>query len=368
MFLLRFGESFITVIMPWHLALSDSPANFVLNATALYVILDLDNLSATVTFWLNVDPSYRTTSIENKRRDNGESKTVSSNYDPKSKRDSDDNEFEYKVLFQDKDMGYEIRSFPMYSYVEYHNYSTMKIAMNDKKPLPGSYRTTYANVENPTNTNLCITNIVQPIVNKQEEIDTTETTQHHHSCDIVVAVANLDHPNFDRTFFNPTARLSETLYNANAELRCILQERGFNLSTTGSSLSTSSSHLGEKAVVFAERNKNSCNRSSSSSSTANHDHGDSVGSGEVWIYLNKDDKEVQRLLLLSDSFSSNTIEATSISGTVVDVASNCYTIVEKKTTDTTIKNKEDICCTSKILLLDETGEKSEYEDTNDTIV
>jgi len=252
------GAAYVTAILPLHLAISESPTDFVLNATAIYFICELDNLGETVKFWLNAE-----------RRGTASIKADSSRFEP-------------KILLKEDDMGIEFRQNQGYSHVEFDRHSAMKIVMKLKTPLQNSYRITQAKVDNSQKFH--ITNIKQPVVESIQHTDddgNISVSANHHAIyktkKQLVAVANLAHPNFDCTIFNPTATMSEILYHANLELQNELKNRGFS-----SVIGSGSSPEGEQLVVFAKYS----NISTPSGSGC---------AGEVWIYLDDDDNEVKQL-------------------------------------------------------------------------
>jgi hypothetical protein len=265
-----------------HLAYAENPTDFVLNATAIYFICELDNLGETVKFWLNAERNG-TASIK-----------------------GDSSRFEPKILLKEDDMGIEIRQNQRYSHVEFDRHSTMKIVMKWKTPLQNSYRITQAKVDNRQKFH--ITNIKQPVEESIQRADydgNIPASANHHAIwktkKQVVAVANLAHPNFDCTIFNPTATMSEILYHANLELQNELKNRGFN-----SVVDSRSSSGGEQLVVFAKYNKISTPSGSGCT-------------GEVWIYLDDDDKEVQKLFASSadataDSSADDDNESDDVNG------------------------------------------------------
>jgi hypothetical protein len=255
------GAAVVTAILPLHLAFAESPTDFVLNATAIYFICELDNLGETVKFWLNAE-----------RRGTPSIKADSSRFEP-------------KILSKEDDMGIEIRQNQRYNHVEFDRHSAMKIVMKWKTPLQNSYRITQAKVDNSQKFH--ITNIKQPVEESIQHADDDGNipvlANHYAMCKTkkqVVAVANLAHPKFDCTIFNPTATMSEILYHANLELQNELKSRRFS-SVVGSG----SSPEGEQLVVFAKYNN--CTPSGSGCA------------GEVWIYLDDDDKVVKKLFASS---------------------------------------------------------------------
>jgi hypothetical protein len=279
------GALFITTIMPLHLALADSPTDFVLKATAIYFIFDLDNLDETIMFWLKAEAPRTTDSVK-----------------------IDGNRFEPNILSEEDDMGIEIRHYPRYSHVEFDTHSSMKIVMKGRKPLQKSHTITQAKVNNSQK--FQVVSIKQPVeeimINQQRADDDNDdgdyvaavSYNHPHitweTNEQVVAVANLLHRNFDCTLFNPTATMSEILCHANLELQNELQDRGFGSgSVVNSGLSSSSSTVeGEQLVVFAKYNNSNINSSTS---------GSVCSGGEVWIYLDNDDAKVQELLATSSA-------------------------------------------------------------------
>ena len=111
------GAAFIPTILPLYLALATSRTDFVLKATVIYFIFDLDHLDDMVMFWLQVEPPCTPASIIVDSR---------SRFDPKN-------------LSEEDDIAIEIRHYPRYSHVEFDTYSTMKIAMKCRKPLQKSH-------------------------------------------------------------------------------------------------------------------------------------------------------------------------------------------------------------------------------------
>jgi len=261
-----FGDTFITIVLPLHLSLSDGPTDFVLNATAAYFISELDDLSESVKFWLSVEQPKTKKSNNRQKKEKG---------------------FEHEILYKNDKMGIEIRKYSGYNYVEYDSFPGMKIAMTGKTPLDKSHIITQAKVVGNNDELFEIINIKQPIEyccdddNDDNDGGGGEITSEHVvrvTKKKIIAVAKLSNPRFDCTIFNPCAGMSEILSHANRELRDVLKLRGFEVFVTP--LLSSEGEL----VVFAKYN----NAPSSSDN-----------SGEVWIYLDDDDKEVKKLLLLS---------------------------------------------------------------------
>ena len=120
------GAAFIPTILPLYLALATSRTDFVLKATVIYFIFDLDHLDDMVMFWLQVEPPCTPASII---------------VDSRSR-------FEPKNLSEEDDIAIEIRHYPRYSHVEFDTYSTMKIAIKRRKPLQKSHTITQAKVNN----------------------------------------------------------------------------------------------------------------------------------------------------------------------------------------------------------------------------
>jgi hypothetical protein len=274
------GAVFITAILPLHLSLSVSPTDFVLKATAIYFIFELDDLDKMVMFWLQVEPPRTPASIK---------------IDSRSR-------FEPKILSEEDDMGIEIRHYPRYSHAEFDTFSTMKIVMKERKPLQKSHTITQAKVNNSQK--IQIVSIKQPVeelmATQSADDDVAAAVSYNHPAmwetnEQVVAVANLAHRNFDCTLFNPTASISKNLCHANLELQNELQNQGFDSvvdsgpsssSSFSGSLSPSPSAEGEQVVVFVKYNN------------SNSPSGSGCG-GEVWIYLDNDDMQLQKLLASS---------------------------------------------------------------------
>ena len=125
-----FCDIYITIALPTRLCLSHGPYDFVLNAIAMFYIIQMDDLNNDVTFRLSIDCPV----------DDDKNCDVNCDCEPADEC----NYFRSTIVLLDEENGIEFREYPQYSYVEYDTPQTMKIAMKDQKPLDGSHVITHS--------------------------------------------------------------------------------------------------------------------------------------------------------------------------------------------------------------------------------